>query len=163
MNFEEYVKEDRAGFTAKVRDISCKLGIDPNWLMYVMYFESRLNPKARNPRSKATGLIQFMPRTAISMGTTVDKIRSMSGIEQLDLVYEYLRPYKSRLKGWIDVYLAVFYPVAMGKGDSFTITSDMVAKQNEIFDINKDLDITVLEIKTVLREKMPSKYKHYYK
>jgi hypothetical protein len=49
----------------------------------------------------------------------------------------------------------------MGKPD-FVITSDIVAKQNKIFDINKDLDISVKEIETVLRKSIPEQYKKYY-
>jgi hypothetical protein len=65
------------------------------------------------------------------------------------------------MKRWVDVYLAVFYPKAMGKPD-FVITPDIVAKQNKIFDINKDLDISVKEIETVLRKSIPEQYKKYY-
>jgi hypothetical protein len=65
------------------------------------------------------------------------------------------------MKRWIDVYLAVFYPKAMGN-PNFVITSDIVAKQNKIFDLNKDLDITVKEIETALRNSMPEKHKRYY-
>jgi hypothetical protein len=65
------------------------------------------------------------------------------------------------MKHWIDVYLAVFYPKAIGN-PNFVITSDIVAKQNKIFDLNRDLDITVKEIETALRSSMPEKYKKYY-
>lgn len=161
MTFEEYIKENKIDFTEKVNNISGELRIDPNWLMFVMWFESRLNPQAVNPISGATGLIQFMPSTARSLGTTTDVLRHMNNVQQLDYVLAYLRPYKGRMKRWIDVYLAVFYPKAMGKPD-FVITSDIVAKQNKIFDINKDLDISVKEIETVLRKRIPEQYKTYY-
>ena len=39
---------------------------------------------------------------------------------------------------------------------------EFVAKQNKIFDINKDLDISVKEIETVLRRQIPEQYKKYY-
>lgn len=159
--FEEYIKENKAEFVAKVVNICDQLQIKPNWLMFVMWFESKLNHKAINPISGATGLIQFMPTTARSLGTTTDVLRRMSNVQQLDYVLAYLRPYKGRMKAWVDVYLAVFYPKAMGKPD-FVITSDIVAKQNKIFDINKDLDISVKEIETVLRKSIPVKYKTYY-
>lgn len=159
--FEEYVKENKEEFIDKVINISGELGIDPNWLMFVMWFESRLNPKAVNPISGATGLIQFMPSTARSLGTTTDVLKRMNNVQQLDYVLAYLRPYKGMMKHWIDVYLAVFYPKAIGN-PNFVITSDIVAKQNKIFDLNRDLDITVKEIETALRSSMPEKYKKYY-
>ena len=161
MNFIEYIKENRAEFTAKVNSICTELRIEANWLMFVMWFESRLNPQAVNPISGATGLIQFMPSTARSLGTTTDVLKHMNNVQQLDYVLAYLRPYKGRMKTWVDVYLAVFYPRAMGNPD-FVITSDIVAKQNKIFDLNKDLDISVKEIETALRKQIPEKYRKDY-
>lgn len=161
MNFEEYIKDNRKEFTEKVNNICAELRIEANWLMFVMWFESRLNPQAVNPISGATGLIQFMPSTARSLGTTTTVLKRMSNVRQLDYVLAYLRPYKGRMKTWVDVYLAVFYPKAMGN-PNFVITSDIVARQNKIFDLNKDLDISVDEIKTALRNNMPEKYKKFY-
>ena len=161
MNFEEYIKDNRIEFTEKVNNICTELRIEANWLMFVMWFESKLNPQAVNPISGATGLIQFMPSTARNLGTTTAVLKRMSNVQQLDYVLAYLRPYKGRMKRWVDVYLAVFYPKAIGK-PNFVITSDIVAKQNKIFDINKDLDISVKEIESVLRKSIPEQYKTYY-
>ena len=161
MNFIEYVKENKKEFALKVTDICNQLNIKPDWLMFVMWFESKLNPQAVNPISGATGLIQFMPSTARSLGTTTDVLKHMNNVQQLDYVLAYLRPYKGRMKRWIDVYLAVFYPKAMGN-PNFVITSDIVAKQNKIFDLNKDLDISVKEIETALRKQIPEKYRKDY-
>lgn len=161
MTFEEYIKENKIEFAEKVNNISGELGIDPNWLMFVMWFESKLNPQAVNPISGSTGLIQFMPSTARSLGTTTDVLKRMNNVQQLDYVLAYLRPYKGKMKRWIDVYLAVFYPKAMGN-PNFVITSDIVAKQNKVFDLNMDLDITVKEIETALRKSVPEQYKKYF-
>lgn len=161
MNFEEYIKDNRVEFTEKVNNICTELRIEANWLMFVMWFESRLNPQAVNPISGATGLIQFMPSTARGLGTTPDVLKRMNNVQQLDYVLAYLRPYKGRMKTWVDVYLAVFYPRAMGN-PNFVITSDIVAKQNKIFDLNKDLDISVKEIETALRMQIPEKYRKDY-
>ena len=161
MNFIEYVKENKKEFALKVADICSQLNIKPDWLMFVMWFESRLNQQAVNPISGSTGLIQFMPSTARSLGTTTDVLKHMSNVQQLDYVLAYLRPYKGRMKTWVDVYLAVFYPKAMGN-PNFVITSDIVAKQNKIFDLNKDLDISVKEIETALRKQIPEKYRKDY-
>jgi len=165
MNFEEFVKENRKEFTAKVSEICAKLNIKEDWLMFVMYFESTGSFRADkvNPVSNATGIIQFMPSTARSLGTTTDVLKRMTNVQQLDYVLAYLRPYKGKMNSWIDVYLAVFYPKAMNQGDNYTITSDIVAKQNPGFDLDKDKDITVAEIKTALKKNMPTKYKNFYK
>jgi hypothetical protein len=161
MNFEEYIKENKKEFTEKVNNICTELRIEANWLMFVMWFESKLNPQAVNPISGATGLIQFMPSTARGLGTTTAVLKRMNNVQQLDYVLAYLRPYEGRMRTWVDVYLAVFYPRAMGN-PNFVITSDIVAKQNKIFDLNKDLDISVKEIETVLRRQIPEKYRKDY-
>lgn len=162
MCFKEYVKSNREDFLIKTQKIACELGIDANWLMFVMYFESRLNPKAENPYSGATGLIQFMPNTARSLGTTVEELAEMTNLQQLDYVFAYLKPHKGKMHSWVDVYLAVFYPAAMRKPDTWAITRPIVAKQNPVFDINKDGKITIAEIKTALRNNIPAKYKDAY-
>lgn len=161
MYFEEYVQSNTKEFTDKVEDICCELQIRPNWLMFVMYFESRLNHRAVNRISGATGLIQFMPSTARGLGTTTDALFNMSNVDQLYYVKKYLMPYRGRMKRWVDVYLAVFYPAALGN-PNYVITRDIVAIHNPIFDINKDLDISVKEIEQVLRNQIPDKYKKYY-
>ena len=165
MNFEEYIKENKGAFVSKVKQICDILNIEEDWLMFVMYFESAKSFRANkvNPVSGATGLIQFMPSTARALGTTTSELAKMTNVQQLDYVYQYLKPYRLKMNSWIDVYLAVFYPKAMNQGDGYTIKPDIVAKQNAIFDLNKDLDITVAEIKTALRKNIPDKYKSYYK
>lgn len=45
-----------------------KLGIDVEWLLAVIQHESGGNPKIKNPKSSARGLIQFMDSTARGMG-----------------------------------------------------------------------------------------------
>lgn len=162
MYFKEFVKTNQEEFLYKVQHIASRLGIKPHWLMFVMYFESRLNPKAVNPYSGATGLIQFMPNTARSLGTTVEELAEMTNLQQLDYVLAYLKPHEGRMHSWVDVYLAVFYPVAMRKPDAWAITRPIVAKQNPVFDINKDGKITIAEIKTALRKHIPAKYKDAY-
>lgn len=162
MIFEEYVKENKERFISKVKEISELLSINPEWLMFVMYFESHLKTNAINPKSMAVGLIQFMPNTAKELGTSTEGLLKMSNVEQLDFVYKYLKRYKGRMKTWVDVYLAVFYPAAIGKGDNYVIKSDLVARQNAIFDLNKDLDISVGEIKKVLQEHIPKEYRYLF-
>jgi hypothetical protein len=99
----------------KVLEISKRLGINPDWLYFVMNSESGLNPKAFNPTggANATGLIQFMPSTAIGLGTTVEKLYQMTAFQQLDYVEKYYTPYKKWLKGFESMYLTTFYPAAL--------------------------------------------------
>lgn len=163
MIFEEYVKENRAEFVAKVIEISAYLGIRPEWLMFLMWFETgqTLDHRIRN-KIGATGLIQFMPDTAIGLGTTTDALRAMTNVEQLEYVKKHLSRYKGCYMHWVDLYLGIFWPAGVGKPDSYTITSDKVARMNSLFDINRDLDITKSEIRQALRKQIPTKYQKFF-
>ena len=152
MLFENYVKSNKAEFLAKVENISAKLLIDPNWLMAVMYKESRLNPQAVNSRGGATGLIQFMPATAQALGTSTAALKAMTNVQQLDYVYKYYKPYITKLNSYPDLYLATFFPAALGKSDDYILqTSKLsaatIADANPGIDLNKDRKITVGEFK----------------
>jgi len=107
-------------------------------ILSCMAFETAysFSPSVRNPHSNATGLIQFMPSTARSLGTTVDALAKMSHAEQMNYVYRYFLPYKNRLSNLGDVYLAIFYPAAMNKPDDWIIAhkGSKVYAQNSGFD-----------------------------
>lgn len=162
--FKELVKDTPDEFCTKVEAISAWLGCDPNHLMFLMWFETAhtLNHRCQNSIG-ATGLIQFMPKTAFGLGTTTAKLRLMSNVEQLDYVKKHLAPFRGKYNSFVDLYCAIFWPAAVGKPDDFRITSDIVAKQNPLFDINKDLDIEKSEIKAALLRQVPTKYKDFVK
>ncbi len=165
-------EESKNAFAGKVQEISAKLGINPNWLMVVMYNESRLNAQAVNKQKgdpsdpftrspyRATGLIQFMPNTARSLGTTTQQLYNMSNYKQLDYVYQYYKGWAGRIRSYFDLYMITFFPAAVGKPDDYVIQSpnisaSVIAKQNPGFDINKDQKITVREAKKSMLKAIP--------
>lgn len=139
-------KVDQA-FRVKVKQIAANLNVDPNWLMAIMNSESGFSTNVKNPMSTATGLIQFTKATAISLGTTTTKLARMTAVEQLDYVQKYFEQYKGRLTSFTDTYMAVFYPNAMGKPDSFVIATSPspTYNGNDGLDSNHDGIITRLE------------------
>jgi hypothetical protein len=144
----------------KLKEVSTLLGVDPFWLWVVIQHESGWNPRAVNPSTGASGLIQFMPSTAKSLGASPATIL-LSGVNsQLDLVYKYLLPYKGKMKDIDDVYFAVFYPKAIGKPNSYILGiekgkdyAQTVAMQNPANNPNRDNMITVGEVKRIIRNK----------
>ena len=106
-------------FAAKVRQIASRLGVPPDYLMAVMWSESRLDSAATNPEGGATGLIQFMPATAAGLGTSCEALREMSALDQLDYVERFFRPYAPRCRTFGDFYMACFFPAAIGKEDDY--------------------------------------------
>jgi hypothetical protein len=159
MIFEDLIKENKEEFLNKVQEVAAFLGVDPNWLMFVMWFETAhtLSSHIQNG-IHATGLIQFMPATAKGLGTTVDDLKVMSNVRQLDFVQMHLAPFRGKFKDFVDLYCAIFWPAAVGKDDSYRITSDAVAVQNPIFDLNKDKDIEKAEIRKALLKQIPPEY-----
>lgn len=157
------------GFLKKTDEGCAELGIKPAWLMLTMCIETARTFKAsiQNPVSKATGLIQFMHATAVALGTTLKELAAMSEEEQLDYVFKYLRTYKGKMHSYVDVYLSVFYPAAVGKPDSYLLgaTPEMrrkIALQNSAYDVNKDAAICVGEVKACIRKFIPKGYEHLY-
>lgn len=139
-------------FRAKVRLIAQDLGVQADHQMAIIAFESArtFSPSVKNMAgSGATGLIQFMPKTAIGLGTTVDRLAAMSAIEQLEWVHKYFLPYKGRMKTLSDMYMAVLWPAAVGKPDDYVLfdrkTRPTAYRQNAGLDTNKNGQITKFE------------------
>lgn len=174
--FEDKITKNRIQFISEVERYSKALGINPNWLMFVMGYETMLtfNPAIVNPISGAVGLIQFMPSTITKeFKITVDKMKSLTNVEQLYYVYLYLKKFTGKMNTFLDVYLAVFFPVAMNKPSDWvfqwgSLSSSVIATQNPGFDLNKDSKVTIGEITTVLVNWLKKKrglptYQKYFK
>jgi hypothetical protein len=160
----------RSGFVKKVSEISGKIGIKPNWLMAIMYFESaRTFSPSKGNNIGCYGLIQFCPDRGKNYKTVNGKqylmsdIRKMDYSKQLDLVYEYYKPYTGRLKSYTDTYFVTFFPLAIGKPDDWVIqgggfTAKQIYNSNPAFHQVKDGKIRVWEVKKKILEKLPSEW-----
>lgn len=122
----------------------------PSDLMSCMAFESgeTFSPSVKNMAgSGATGLIQFMPQTAIGLGTTTQQLERMSAVQQLDVVQRYFAPYAHRIACLSDMYMAILLPAHIGQAeDSVLFNRGTVAyRQNAALDANTDGRITKAE------------------
>lgn len=114
---------------AKLQAVCDKYGIPLEWMANLINHESgrTFNPAVKNPTSGATGLIQFMPKTASGLGTTTDALSKMTFSEQLEYVDKYLA---GNLKKYLDengkikpsftqpdLFMTIFYPVSIGNPD----------------------------------------------
>ena len=136
-------------FRVRVRQMGDNLNLNPDWLMAVMGFETgyTFDPTSSNPGSSATGLIQFLETTARGLGTTTTDLRRMTAVQQLDYVEKYFAQYASRITNLGDCYMAVLWPVAMGRPDSYVMWTKVgtYAAQyaaNAGLDVNRDDQIT---------------------
>lgn len=159
-----------SGFVKKVTEVSEKLGINPNWLMAIMYFESaRSFSPSKGNNIGCYGLIQFCPDSGKNYKTVNGKKYYMSDIakmnyeEQLDLVYQYYKEYAGKLKSYTDTYFVTFFPLAVGKPDDWVIqggglTAKQIYNANPAFHQVKDGKIRVWEVKKKILEQLPSEW-----
>ncbi|MGL5830984.1 MAG: transglycosylase SLT domain-containing protein [Candidatus Altimarinota bacterium] len=122
-------------FKARTEQIATKLGCSLDDLYAIFKMESGANPQAVNPVSKATGLIQWMPKYAPQFGTTTAELAKMTGLQQLDYVEKFFSRYFGKLHTFADLYRAVFWPAAIGKGPDYIFqtsaqSAELIAKQN---------------------------------
>lgn len=169
-----WAKKVSREFIIKIRNIAKNLGMPTegaNWLMACIAWESgeTFSPSEMNKAgSGATGLIQFMPATAIGYFYSAaeqkrmtpeqkkaagieacKRLAAMTAEQQLDYVELYFQPYKGRLKNLGDVYMAILWPAGIGKDDSFVLWDEKsrptTFRQNAGLDVNKDKVITRAE------------------
>lgn len=139
------LRETSEAFKERLVEIASELGLDASALAAVMKLESGFDPKARNPSGGATGLIQFMPKTAELLGTTTDALAMMSAVEQLEYVKKFYEPFRGRIVDEGDHYIATFMPAFLGKPRNSTIAE----KGSPVYDQNAGLDVTDDGILTV--------------
>jgi hypothetical protein len=160
----------RSGFVKKIKEISSKLKITPDWLMAIMYFESARSFSPSKPNNIGCyGLIQFCPdrnknyKTINGKQYLMSDIKKMNYSDQLDLVYQYYKSYTGKLKNYTDTYFVTFFPLAIGKPDDWVIQGAGLSAKS-IYDANpafrqvKDGKIRVWEVKKKILEELPSEW-----
>jgi hypothetical protein len=156
-------------FKERVIWIADNLGTSPDFIMACMAWENEetFRPDIKNRAgSGATGLIQFMPRTAKGLGTTTAALAKMTAEDQLRYVYAYFKPYAGRLHNLGDVYMAILWPGAVSKPDSFVLFDKQKApttfRQNAGLDLDKSGTVTRAECLVKIREKLTKGLKPEY-
>ncbi len=144
------------GFKTGVISIAFDLVVCVDFLMAAMAFESGETFSASTPNaagSGAVGLIQFMPSTAVNLGTTTDALAAMTASAQLAYVKLYFAPYRGKLKTLEDVYMAILYPAAIGTGSDHVLFSSgtQAYSQNVGLDLDGNGFITVGEATSRVR------------
>lgn len=144
-------------FYSKVIDISKKVKCNPNDLMAIMKNESGFKADIQNSIG-ATGLIQFMPKTAKGLGTTTDKLKKMSKEEQLKYVEKYFVNNK-KAAGFnknekIDggTLYALTYLPAYAKKEVLARRGHPHYDQNKSLDVNKDGVITKTDLSKKVKQ-----------
>ena len=155
---------NQAEFEKVVRSICADPKIqvaNPNWLMICMNAES--NMKLVTNGIGAYGFIQFTKSTAISLGTSVDKLKAGTWQNYMEYVRLYLQ---ERVKehgipqNAYELYALIHFPVAFQKAGSYVLYSagsDAYAG-NSGLDYNKDGKVQWSEVMKFLDSKCPMLY-----
>jgi hypothetical protein len=152
-------------FLAKVDEVSQKIGANPADLLGLMASESGLDPHAVNSSSGATGLIQFIPSTAASLGTSVGALGQMNRAEQMEYVEKFLLRTAPPNPTPGHLYTSVFLPAFAKKPADYVIakkggfTSDWGYHKpswysgNAGLDMNRDGSIQIEELGKRIKDK----------
>lgn len=141
---------------AKVREVGKELGMQPNWLMAIMAFETGRSFSPSQPNAaggSAIGLIQFMEPVISELGYTRSQLAAMTFIQQMDVVRDYFKMRirtRGKLSTLADAYMAVLWPAAVNKPDDYVLWTKggQYSRQydaNSGLDRNRDGTITKVE------------------
>lgn len=150
-------------FVTKVSDIAYKLGVDVNWLQFIINYETSgtFDPTIQN-KIGATGLFQFLPSTAIGLGTTTDALKNMSAVDQLDYGYELLGPYQGKMTDYYSTYLGVFYPAALGQPDTYVFPAEVVRENPSFFVSGNTLADFKTSLDNIVGSVVPDNFKSFF-
>ena len=122
------------GFREKLDQIASKLGVSSRALLGLMSHETfrTFNPSMQAPPQHsrthpgkvipgAVGLIQFTHSTANELGTSTEELKRMSGTQQLDYVYKFLKDKAKPGMDEGDLYMSIFLPAMVGKSPNTVV------------------------------------------
>lgn len=143
-------------FLREVEGVAARVGAQPEHLLATMSFETggRFSTDVVNPRSGATGLIQFMPDTAAGLGTSTEALSRMTPTEQLQYVERYFEPHRGRLDSLENVYTSVLGGRPMEPETTMFNQGTQAYHQNRELDVNGDGRITAAEATSHVRSRM---------
>lgn len=122
-----------------IENLANELGMQPEFLFAVINFETggSFSSSEENQYTKATGLIQFMPNTAKSLGTSIEDLKKMDEQEQLKYVEKYFKQFNGRNYNSLDrVYMDVLYPAAYGEDLDYVLFTNKIEECKKIYEDN---------------------------
>ena len=110
-NFGYRQLQQNRDFRIRMHEVAAELEVPTMWLADLIAFETggTFSPSVPNYGGYgAYGLIQFTEDTIRNMGYSVPQVTSMSDVEQLDLVRDYLSEFRGRLETPYHLLMAVW-------------------------------------------------------
>ena len=145
-------------FLRALEGVAQRTGAQPEHLMGVMSLETMgtFRPNIQNPDTHATGLIQFIPRTAEGLGTSTAELSRMTPTEQLTYVERYLSQpaYRGRVGTLEGLYSAVLPGRIMESDDVIFRPGTEAYRDNRWLDTDGTPGITLREAVEQVRARM---------
>jgi hypothetical protein len=146
-----YNQSEAEEFQSKVFDVCSRVKCNPDYLMAIMYFESRLRPFARNSNGSGVGLIQFYNTQAIRLGTTTDDLEFMTGVEQMDIIEKHLSECVGYFSTLADTWICCYYQKMVGCNFAASIrVPSKYREANKVFPLYDNNKIRFYEIEKAL-------------
>lgn len=132
-------------FFTELEAVCVALGCESADMLAVMMSESGVRPAAQHHSTKATGLIQLMPKTLQGLGWTAgpDAFARLSAVEQLPYVKAFYQPLVAHgLDSSGRLYQATFLPATLGHGsDPETVVCAKDGPFADAYTSNVGLDV----------------------
>ncbi len=139
------IEDNRQPFLKKLVRVSKDLGIEPIWLLHVIFNESKFDTKKKDNLTKGVGLLSFLPQVIsnfVNLETgknyTSNDVLQMSNTEQLDLIKAFYKSWFEKMKlnrpiipG--DFASLTFYPGVIKKDWDWEFPSYVIGKNPDLF------------------------------
>lgn len=164
LNYAQEYIHDANKFGKKANAVARQLNLPVEWLMAVIYSESKFDAAAQNTANGAVGLIQFKPDVLRQLNISTSQLQNLSPIEQLTYVQRYFenmqKDRKVKYDSVTDLYIAALYPDALGEDYCYTLYHKPEAEytQNIILDEDKDGRVTVKDVDDRMKRMFPTAY-----
>jgi hypothetical protein len=119
--FDKYKADDKEAFYYTIRSVASMLEVPHEWLIFMLWEESRFNIKAKNPVASATGIGQMTKAACKQAGVNYEMYKTGDVHYQLLSVGKYLKLKKDGFKSYGELYLYLYLPAYINKPNNFKI------------------------------------------
>lgn len=150
--YDKINSKNKDAFILHTKSIAKRLNIPFEDLLILFELESGINHKAVNKKypfkdgTYAYGLIQFTPIVRTHLNLKYNELKKLNEFEQLELVYNYFKTNKNKIKSFSDLYILTYLPSYINKSDDHKFPEWAIKS-------NPSLGKTVGEFKKIINKK----------
>ncbi len=119
--YDKYKESNKEAFYYTTRSVSSIVSIPHEWLIFMLWQESRFKTNATNPYASATGIGQMTKAACKAAGVNYTQYKNADVHHQLLSVGKYLKLKKGGFKSYGELYLYLYLPAYVNKPSNFRI------------------------------------------